>query len=71
MEQKPRFETDKELDFSLPLGEEHRFRVNVYFQKGAVTGAFRPIPDTIPSLEELGLPEVAANWPCRSRGSSW
>ncbi len=51
-----RFETEKELDFSLAVGRKHRFRVNVYLQKAAVTAALRPIPEEIPSLDELGLP---------------
>jgi len=50
------FETYRELDFSLAVGRKHRFRVNVYRQKGAVTAALRPIPEKIPSLDELGLP---------------
>ncbi len=57
-EQKKKFESDKELDFSLASGRKHRFRVNVYYQKQAVTAAYRPIPEEIPSLDELGLPDV-------------
>lgn len=56
-EQQESFEKDKELDFSLAAGGKHRFRVNVYYQKGAVTAALRPIPEEIPGLSELGLPE--------------
>ncbi len=56
-EQKKSFEDRKELDFSLAVGRKHRFRVNVYYQKESVTAAFRPIPDTIPHWDELGLPE--------------
>lgn len=56
-EQQDAFEAAKELDFSLALGRKHRFRVNVYLQKGAVTAALRPIPEKVPSLSELGLPE--------------
>ena len=59
-DQKERFETDKELDFSLASGRKHRFRVNVYLQKGAVTAALRPIPEEIPALEDLGLPDDIA-----------
>ncbi len=33
-EQRKQFEQNKELDFSLALGRKHRFRVNVYLQKG-------------------------------------
>lgn len=56
-EQQQSFENNKELDFSLAIGAGHRFRVNVYYQKGAVTAALRPIPEVIPGLTELGLPE--------------
>jgi twitching motility protein PilT len=56
-DQKKTFEEEKELDFSLAAGRKHRFRVNVYMQKQAVTAALRPIPDRIPHWQELGLPE--------------
>ena len=55
-DQKQRFEREKELDFSLAVGRRHRFRVNVYLQKESVTAALRPIPEKIPNLDELGLP---------------
>jgi twitching motility protein PilT len=57
-DQKEKFEENLELDFSLAAGRKQRFRVNVYYQKQAVTAAFRPIPDRIPELRELGLPEI-------------
>lgn len=56
-EQRTLFEGAKELDFSLAFGRKHRFRVNIYLQKQAITAALRPIPETIPTLRELGLPE--------------
>ncbi len=59
-EQKKYFEANKELDFSLAVGRRHRFRVNVYFQKQAVTAALRPIPEDIPSLDDLGLPPAVS-----------
>ncbi len=52
------FEQNKEIDFSLAVGRRHRFRVNVYRQKSAVTAALRPIPEVIPTLDELGLPRA-------------
>jgi twitching motility protein PilT len=67
-EQKDRFERDKELDFSLAVGRKHRFRVNVYLQKGAITAAFRPIPEDMPSLEDLGLPKGVAELTSRRQG---
>ncbi|MFP4500330.1 MAG: type IV pilus twitching motility protein PilT [Candidatus Hydrogenedentota bacterium] len=59
-EQIAQFETDKELDFSIAIGRRHRFRVNIYRQKQAVTAALRPIPEDIPSLDSLGLPPKVA-----------
>ncbi len=55
-EQQNRFEAAKELDFSLAVGRKHRFRVNVFYQKGSVTAALRPIPEEIPAFDKLGLP---------------
>lgn len=56
-EQRESFKKNKELDFSLAVGRKHRFRVNVYYQKQAVTAALRPIPESIPLLHELGIPD--------------
>jgi len=53
-----RFERDLELDFSLTLPGNHRFRGNAFFQRGTVGGAFRLIQNRIPSLQELGLPAI-------------
>jgi twitching motility protein PilT len=62
------FEQRKELDLSFAAGRNRRFRVNVYLQKGAVTAAFRPIPEKIPSLEDLGLPEVVEDFALAKQG---
>ncbi len=67
-EQREAFERDKELDFSLASDNGHRFRVNVYLQKEAVTAALRPIPEKIPSLENLGLPPAIAKLAKASQG---
>jgi twitching motility protein PilT len=67
-DQRKKFEEDKELDFSLAVGRKHRFRVNVYYQKQSVTGAFRPIPEKIPSLDKLGLPEIVESLAQRKQG---
>jgi twitching motility protein PilU len=34
-----------------------RFRVNCYIQRGAVAMVLRPIPEAIPTFDELHLPE--------------
>jgi twitching motility protein PilT len=51
-----RFETERELDFALEVPGAGRFRGNAYFQRGAVTGAYRAIPSEIPSFDSLKLP---------------
>ncbi|MDZ4860298.1 MAG: type IV pilus twitching motility protein PilT [Candidatus Hydrogenedentes bacterium] len=68
VEQKKHFEINKELDFSLAAGRKHRYRVNVYMQKGAMAAALRPIPDSIPALESLGLPPVAEGFAGAKQG---
>jgi len=57
-EQQELFLANKEIDFSYQFGEAGRFRVNVYHQRGVWAAAFRLIPTTIKSLEELKLPAV-------------
>jgi twitching motility protein PilT len=62
------FERQRELDFSLAISPEVRFRANVYYQKGAVAGAFRLIPRKIPSMQALGLPAICAELPLKTHG---
>lgn len=58
--QKARFEATKELDFSFGIKNMARFRVNLFFQRGSVSGVFRRIPLEIPELESLNLPRAVA-----------
>lgn len=57
-EQKARFETQKELDFSFGIKNTARFRGNIMYQRGVVSGVFRRIPLDIPELSHLGLPSI-------------
>jgi len=66
--QKKRFETDDELDFSFGVQNLSRFRGNVYKQRGCVAMAIRQIPYEIVSLEKLGLPPIASELAERPRG---
>lgn len=50
------FLENKEIDFSYNFIEECRFRVNVFFQKGRISIAFRLIPTKVKTIEELNLP---------------
>jgi len=62
------FEREKELDFSLSLPELDRFRVNVHIQRGSVEAAFRRIPLFIPTMEELGIPNMLADFARKPNG---
>ncbi|MBZ7987643.1 type IV pilus twitching motility protein PilT [Campylobacter canadensis] len=57
--QKASLEETKELDFAYPVRGVGRFRGNYYYvEEGKLAAAFRMIPDTIPSLDELKSPAV-------------
>jgi len=66
--QQARFEREKELDFSFTLKSEHRFRGNVFYQKGTVAAAFRLIASRIPVIEELNLPAVVGEFALAPQG---
>lgn len=57
-EQRQIFLVNKELDYSFSFGNNGRFRVNTYYQKGAVASSFRLINSEIPSIDSLGLPAI-------------
>ncbi|MCL2085827.1 type IV pilus twitching motility protein PilT [Candidatus Saccharibacteria bacterium] len=59
---------DKEYDFSFSFGEVARFRVNAFRERGSLAAAFRLIPNRIPALEELGLPQVISTFAAYPRG---
>ena len=67
-EQRQRLEKEWELDFSYTLPRTARFRVNIYFQKGAIGAAFRTISHEIKTLGELGLPKAVEDMTERPRG---
>lgn len=55
---------NKELDFSFGFGggtygNLGRFRVNLYFQRGILSGAFRFLEPNIKTIDDLHLPKIA------------
>lgn len=58
----------KNLDFTFKLNDEYRFRVNLFFQVDGVSGVFRTIPMTMPTVEALKLPEVLNSFCDVARG---
>jgi twitching motility protein PilT len=67
-EQRKRFETTKELDFSFGIKGLSRFRGNVFLQRGVVSMVIRQIPFEITPLERLGLPQVVTDFTARMKG---
>jgi twitching motility protein PilT len=67
-DQRKRFETTKELDFSFGIKNLSRYRSNVFLQRGVVSMAIRQIPFEILPLEKLGLPPVVREFTNRIRG---
>ena len=43
-DQRKRFENNQQLDFAYSIPGVARFRVNCFFQRGAISAAFRHIP---------------------------
>lgn len=66
--QKYRLEENLELDLSFGVKGLARFRANIFFQRGAVAGAFRTIPWEIKNFNELGLPDVVGQLCDKPRG---
>ncbi|QQG45678.1 MAG: PilT/PilU family type 4a pilus ATPase [Candidatus Sungiibacteriota bacterium] len=57
-EQKERFLTEKELDFSYGFRDRARFRVNIFHQRNYMSASLRLISTKIRTTKELNLPPV-------------
>jgi len=66
--QKKRFETEDELDFSFGIQNLARFRGNCFKQRGCVSLVIRQIPFNVRTFEELGLPAAVARMAEKPRG---
>ena len=66
--QQSEFERTKECNFAIAPAGIGRFRVNCYVQRGAIAMVLRPIPETIPTFEELHLPDKLKEIALRKRG---
>jgi len=66
--QRKRFENEQQLDFAYSVPGIARFRVNIFFQRGSISAAFRHIPNELKSLDELGMPAVLAEFTRKPRG---
>jgi twitching motility protein PilT len=67
-EQRVAFGSEQELDFAYSIAGLARFRVNVLQQRGTMSLAFRLIPFTVPTIDELGLPQICKELILKPRG---
>jgi twitching motility protein PilT len=67
-EQQKELEEKRQIDLSYPLPGLARFRVNIFFQRQSLAGAFRLVPSTIKSLQELNMPSSLYDLAARPRG---
>ncbi len=55
-------------DYGFAYGDEARFRVSIFKQKGNISLVLRRIPTTIMTFDEIGLPKICAALCRRPRG---
>ncbi|MBS7806456.1 PilT/PilU family type 4a pilus ATPase [Variovorax sp. PCZ-1] len=62
------FERTKECNFAISPPGVGRFRVNAFIQQGKVGMVLRVIPQTLPTIQSLGLPSVLSELVMTKRG---
>ena len=67
-DQKKKFIESKELDTSYEFEEKIRFRVNILYQRGYISAAFRLISSEIKTLEDLSIPNLVYDFTNSSQG---
>ena len=63
-----KFERELELDTARTYEDKARFRINVFYQQHLMGAVMRLIPLKVPTVEELGLPEVLKDLALREQG---
>jgi len=67
-DQVERFERTRELDFSCAVGTVCRLRINLFYQRNEFAAALRIIPDHIPTMEEIYLPNACYSFVHLNKG---
>lgn len=57
-EEQARFEKERDIDFSYTHTNGVNFRVNLFYQKGKLAGVMRMISKHVPTMDELGVPDM-------------
>jgi len=68
LEQREQFNNNSELDFAYTISEAWRVRCNAYRQQGSTCMAIRLLPSKIPTIDDMGLPQVCKDLIMRPRG---
>jgi twitching motility protein PilT len=67
-QRRKKFRQELELDFVYSVSGLARFRVNVMQQRGTMSIAFRRVPFTVPTIDEMGLPQICKDLVLKPRG---
>ncbi|EMR13151.1 twitching motility protein PilU [Methylophaga lonarensis MPL] len=67
-EQKKIFEREKECNYAIDTKGAGRFRVSAYYQRSRIAMVLRLVKDTIPTIEELHVPEIIKELAMTKRG---
>jgi twitching motility protein PilT len=66
--QKAILEEKRQIDLSFGIRDLARFRANIFYQRGTLSGAFRHIPFEIPKLKNLGFPPAVNDLILKPKG---
>ena len=66
--QQEEFETEKELNFAINATGVGRFRASAFFQRNVPGMVLRRIETRIPTIDQLGLPDVVKDLSMTKRG---
>ena len=66
--QREAFYGELELDFAYSISGIGRFRVNASMQRGSIALAIRCLPVRVPSIDELGLPDICKSLILKRKG---
>jgi twitching motility protein PilT len=67
-DQQEKLAVNRDIDLSLALGDEARFRINVYQERNNLAAALRFIPSRAMTIEDLNLPPVLHKFTQASQG---
>ena len=56
--QKEKFISSREFDFGFEADDKSRFRINLYYEKNNIGLVARVINEKMPTLEDIGMPEI-------------